>query len=82
MRAVTITGTTLARVCILALYGLLVVISLALASGLAFAGYITFLAGADRLALFFWGMSCLPLVLLGVVGSLLPDWLRKARTSA
>lgn len=77
MRAVTISGTTLARVLILLAYALVCGLAVSLAVGLSFAGYVVFLIGSSRGALLFWGAAMVPLVGIGVLGTFLPEWIRR-----
>lgn len=79
MRAVTISGVNLARTLVLLGYAVLVCFCVGMAAGLSITGYMLFMLGTQKYALFFFGAACLPLVLIGVVGSMLPGWLRTPR---
>lgn len=76
MRAITVSGVILARVMILLAYVVACLALVGVASGLSFAGYLMFQVGLTKLALLLWACACLPLVLIGILGSLLPSWMR------
>jgi hypothetical protein len=77
VRTIAISGLALARVLVGLAYAVLAILLLTAAVWLAFAGYVVFLVGFTKGALFLWAGACLALVTVGVTGALVPKYIRR-----